>query len=130
MPEQYRAMVLLAAWCALRFGELTELQRRDIVIVEPTEEAFFTALNNSEEPPESYGVVRVERAVVRTEDGFQVTTPESAVLGDNYRWFRWMATRRDRARLGSVANVNIARRRSHLVEILTAAGPSSAVSAC
>jgi hypothetical protein len=86
MPEQYRVMVLLAAWCALRFGELTELQRRDIVIVEPTEEAFFTALNNSEEPPESYGVVRVERAVVRTVDGFQVTTPESAVLGDNYRW--------------------------------------------
>ena len=29
MPEQYRAMVLLAAWCALRFGE-TELRRRDI----------------------------------------------------------------------------------------------------
>jgi integrase len=30
MPEQYRAMVTLAAWCALRFGELTELRRRDI----------------------------------------------------------------------------------------------------
>ncbi|MDT5369476.1 MAG: hypothetical protein QOC62_3907 [Mycobacterium sp.] len=57
MPEQYRAMVLLAAWCALRFGELTELRRRD--------------LDLSEE------VVRVERAVVRTEDGFQTTTPKS-----------------------------------------------------
>jgi integrase len=30
MPEKYRLMVLLAAWCALRFGELTELRRRDI----------------------------------------------------------------------------------------------------
>lgn len=57
MPEQYQAMVLLAAWCALRFGELTELRRRDIDF---SEEA-----------------VRVERAVVRTDDGFQVTTPKS-----------------------------------------------------
>ena len=30
MPEKYRLMVLLAAWCALRFGELTELRRKDI----------------------------------------------------------------------------------------------------
>lgn len=57
MPEQYRAMVLLAAWCALRFGELTELRRGDLDL--------------------SQEVVRVERAVVRTEDGFQVTTPKS-----------------------------------------------------
>ncbi len=57
MPAQYRAMVLLAAWCALRFGELTELRRKDL---DPSEE-----------------VVRVERAVVRTDDGFQVTTPKS-----------------------------------------------------
>lgn len=77
MPEQYRAMVLLAAWCALRFGELTETRRRDVVIVEPTEEQLSNALSSSEEPPESYGVVRVERAVVRTDDGFQVTTPKS-----------------------------------------------------
>jgi integrase len=77
MPEQYRAMVLLAAWCALRFGELTELQRRDIVIVEPTEAQLAHARANSVEAPESFGVVRVERAVVRTDDGFQVTTPKS-----------------------------------------------------
>ncbi|MBK9698222.1 MAG: site-specific integrase [Propionibacteriaceae bacterium] len=32
MPERYRAMVLLAAWCAPRFGELTELRRRDLII--------------------------------------------------------------------------------------------------
>jgi integrase len=30
MPERYRPMVLLAAWCALRFGELTELRRHDV----------------------------------------------------------------------------------------------------
>jgi integrase len=33
MPEQYRAMVLLAAWCALRFGELAELRRGDLDLV-------------------------------------------------------------------------------------------------
>ena len=30
MPSRYRAMVLLAAWCGLRFGELTELRRGDV----------------------------------------------------------------------------------------------------
>ena len=29
-PEQYRLMVLLAAWCALRRGELAELRRADV----------------------------------------------------------------------------------------------------
>jgi len=65
MPERYQAMVLLAAWCALRFGELTEVRRRDIIIVE------------ADDPADSYGVVRVERAVVRVDEGFQVTTPKS-----------------------------------------------------
>jgi integrase len=30
MPERYRLMVLLGSWCALRFGEVTELRRGDI----------------------------------------------------------------------------------------------------
>lgn len=30
MPEQYRLMVHLAAWCALRYGEIAELRRCDI----------------------------------------------------------------------------------------------------
>lgn len=30
VPDRYRLMVELAAWCALRFGELTELRRGDI----------------------------------------------------------------------------------------------------
>ncbi|MEM6109513.1 site-specific integrase [Mycobacterium sp. 050272] len=77
MPEQYRAMVLLASWCALRFGELTELRRRDIIIVEPADEQLDAAAVDSEEQPESYGVVRVERAVVRVDKGFQVTSPKS-----------------------------------------------------
>lgn len=78
MPEQYRAMVLLAAWCALRFGELTELRRRDIIIVEPTEQELANAKAKGDEVPEPYGTVRIERAVVRTADeGFVVTTPKS-----------------------------------------------------
>lgn len=57
MPVQWSLMVLLAAWLALRFGELTELRRKDIDLTEE--------------------VVRVRRAVVRTDDGFKVTTPKS-----------------------------------------------------
>lgn len=60
MPEQYQAMVLLAAWCALRFGELTELRRKDITLA-----------------GDVYGTVHVQRAVVRVDGGFQVTTPKS-----------------------------------------------------
>ena len=30
LPDRYAAMILLATWCALRFGELTELRRGDI----------------------------------------------------------------------------------------------------
>lgn len=30
MPQRYKLMVLLAAWCALRFGELAELRRSDV----------------------------------------------------------------------------------------------------
>lgn len=70
MPEHQQAMVLIAAWCALRFGELTELRRRDMVI----------GHDEPEEPggdPQPWGVIRVERAVVRTEDGFTVGPPKS-----------------------------------------------------
>lgn len=59
MPEQYQAMILLASWCALRFGELTELRRKDITLEEDD------------------GVIRGERGVVRVGDGFQVTSPKS-----------------------------------------------------
>jgi integrase len=52
MPERYQAMVLLASWCALRFGELTELRRHDVDIED--------------------GLIRVRRGVVHTKkDGVQ-----------------------------------------------------------
>ncbi|TPG31657.1 tyrosine-type recombinase/integrase [Mycolicibacterium hodleri] len=68
MPEQYRAMVLLAAWCGARFGELTELRRKDVVIIAETKD---------DGEIHKHGVMRIERAVVRTADGFMVTTPKS-----------------------------------------------------
>jgi integrase len=61
MPAPYQALVLLASWCALRFGELTELRRGDVVL----------------DPNAGRGVIRIERAVVRVEEGFRVTTPKS-----------------------------------------------------
>ena len=32
MPERHRLAILLMAWCALRFGEVSELRRRDLVL--------------------------------------------------------------------------------------------------
>lgn len=58
IPGKYKLLVLLAAWCALRFGELAELRRSDI------------DLKN--------GVVRVRRGVVRlTGEGRTVNAPKS-----------------------------------------------------
>ena len=57
MPERYRLMILLAAWCGLRFGEITELRRKDIDV--------------------KNGIVRVRRAVVRVDGEFIVGTPKS-----------------------------------------------------
>jgi integrase len=36
VPVQYRAMILLAAWCGLRLGELAGLQRRDVDVLRRT----------------------------------------------------------------------------------------------
>ena len=57
VPARYKLMVLLAAWCALRFGELTELRRGDI-----------DAVN---------GIIRVRRGVVRVPGGRKVKGPKS-----------------------------------------------------
>jgi integrase len=57
MPERYRAMTLLAAWCALRFGELTELRRKDI--------------------NQTSAVIHVRRGVVRADGKTIVGTPKS-----------------------------------------------------
>lgn len=57
MPEGRRVMTLFAAWCAMRFGELAELRRRDIDV--------------------GQGVIRVRRAVVRADGKTIVGTPKS-----------------------------------------------------
>jgi integrase len=57
---KYRVMTLVAAWCGLRFGEVTELRRKDVVYVEG-------------EPAR----IRVRRGVVRVEGEFLVQTPKS-----------------------------------------------------
>jgi integrase len=57
MPNAYQAFVLMAGWLAMRYGELTELRRKDVDLHDE--------------------VVRVRRAVVRVDDNFQVTTPKS-----------------------------------------------------
>lgn len=57
MPERYKVMTLIAAWCQLRFGELTELRRKDI------------DLTND--------IIRVRRAVTRVGGDYVVGTPKS-----------------------------------------------------
>ncbi len=57
MPVHLRAMTLLAAWCGLRFGELTELRRADV--------------------DTTVGVLRIRRAVVRAGGVVIVGTPKS-----------------------------------------------------
>jgi integrase len=57
MPERYRLMVLLAAWCALRFGELAELRRGDV--------------------DTKAGILHVRRGVVRAGGAKIVKAPKS-----------------------------------------------------
>jgi integrase len=57
MPQRYRLMVLLAAWCALRFGELTELRGHDI--------------------DTRNGIIKVRRGVVWVDGEAVVQTPKS-----------------------------------------------------
>jgi integrase len=57
MPDNLRLMVLLAAWCALRFGELAELRRSDVLT--------------------GKGVIRVRRGVVRASGEVLVKGPKS-----------------------------------------------------
>jgi integrase len=58
MPPRYRAMVLLAAWCGLRFGELAALTRADINV--------------------KAGKVHVRRAVSRSAGGYAIKEPKTA----------------------------------------------------
>jgi integrase len=56
-PDRYRLMMLLAAWCALRFGELAELRRKDIDV--------------------KNRVIHVRRGVTRTKGSRIVGDPKS-----------------------------------------------------
>jgi len=57
MPERYRAMVVLAGWCGLRFGEVAELRRVDVDVKRQT--------------------VSVRRGVTRVRGELIVGTPKS-----------------------------------------------------
>jgi integrase len=57
MPARYQLMVLLAAWCALRFGELAELRRGDVDV--------------------KNGLVHVRRGVTRAKGKRNVKGPKS-----------------------------------------------------
>lgn len=59
MPEKHQTMTLLAAWCGLRFGELTELRRKDVDL--------------------KAGILKVRRGVVR------VTQVPDPLPGDTVR---------------------------------------------
>ena len=63
LPERYRVLILTAAWCALRFGELTELRRHDLELA----------------ADDSGGWLHVRRAVTwPTQHTPVVSTPKSA----------------------------------------------------
>ncbi|WP_280491082.1 tyrosine-type recombinase/integrase [Nocardia asiatica] len=67
MPERFQPMILLASWGALRFGELTELRRKDIQLGSETVDGETVR----------FGVIHISRGAVRTEDGIEVDTPKS-----------------------------------------------------
>jgi integrase len=58
MPDRLQLMVLLAAWCALRFGELIEMRRFDIDV--------------------KAGKIMISRAAVRVSGELVVGTPKSS----------------------------------------------------
>jgi integrase len=58
MPDRLQLMVLLGAWCGLRFGEQVELRRADIDVLD--------------------GVVNVARGAVRTRGEWIIGDPKSA----------------------------------------------------
>jgi integrase len=63
MPERWRLMVLLASWCALRYGEIAELRRKDIKLRHVS--GRWT------------GVIQVRRGVVWVNRKIQVEPPKS-----------------------------------------------------
>lgn len=58
MPDRYRPMVMLSSWCGLRFGEVTELRRKDLDLTN--------------------GVIHVRRGVVRSGGETVIGSPKSS----------------------------------------------------
>ena len=56
-PDRFQVMVLLAAWCGLRFGEVTELRRSDVDV--------------------AAGLLRIRRAVTYVDGEFVVGPPKT-----------------------------------------------------
>jgi integrase len=73
LPDHYKLMALLAAWCAMRFGELAELGRGDIDL--------------------RTNRVKIRRGVVRVDGEFIIGPPKSdAGIRDvaiRRTWCRW-----------------------------------------
>lgn len=72
MPEHLSVMVVLGYWCALRFGELVELRRSDIEVVEVAEvdqDGVETTIRE--------GVVHVVRGAVRAKGRWEIGTTKS-----------------------------------------------------
>ena len=61
VPDRYRLVLLLPAWCQLRRGEVLGLQRRDIDLL--------------------HGTIRIDRSVVRPMDGTTVIGPPKTKAG-------------------------------------------------
>jgi integrase len=61
MPSRYQLMILLAAWCQMRFGELAELRRADI--------------------DTGRGVIHIRRGVVREADGSRLVKGPKSEAG-------------------------------------------------
>ena len=64
IEPKFKALVLISAWCGLRFGEVTELRRKDI--------RFVKVGDGTIEP----GIIAVERGVTHRK-GCRIDTPKS-----------------------------------------------------
>lgn len=62
MPERFRLMVQLATWCALRYGELAELRRKDVDltrdVIKIRRAVTFTPMTTTVGPPKTDAGIR------------------------------------------------------------------------
>lgn len=69
IEAKFRALVLISAWCGLRFGEVTELRRKDIRFIDANGDGIVP------------GILAVERGVTHRNDGegdrCRIDTPKS-----------------------------------------------------